>query len=292
MRTAPPERKAMPRLARRNRDKRRPVAIVLLTAGLTLGGLMLGLTLLGSTPPAVSAQPRPAAKSKSRPPAAAHAGLDLAAVAAQVIEQTNEFRREQGRSPVAANAELEATARRFAEFMARSNVFGHTADGASAAERAKAQGYRACAIAENIAYYYSAKGFDTPTLTRYLMQGWRNSPGHRENMLDPTMTETGVALARSPTTGYYYAVQLFGQPIRYRIQFEISNNSTAVIHYASGGRSWSLPPGYIQTHQQCKPVELVFDWPGQQEETRIQPIGGDRYAIVQNRAGQFTLKPH
>jgi uncharacterized protein YkwD len=244
---------------------------------------MLSLTLLGLL--------LPVNESKARAPNATQPTPDLAVVAAQIIDRTNEFRREQGRPPVTAHAELESTARYFAEFMAQSDTFGHTADGASPADRAKAHGYQACAIAENIAYYYSTAGFTTPALTQQFIQGWQRSPAHRTNMLDTTVTEIGVALAQSPQTGYYYAVQLFGQPISARIQFEISNESTAIVQYASGSQTWRLAPGYIQTHQQCRPVELIFDWPGQQANTRIQPKPDGRYAIMQDRAGAFNVKP-
>lgn len=46
--------------------------------------------------------------------------------------------------------------------------------------------------------------------SRYF-EGWKKSPGHRRNMLEASVTDTAVAVARSARTGRYYAVQLFGR---------------------------------------------------------------------------------
>ena len=51
-------------------------------------------------------------------------------------------------------------------------------------------------------------------LAEDFVQGWKDSEGHRKNMADENMMHVGVAVARSPATGGYYAVQLFGRPSR------------------------------------------------------------------------------
>ena len=45
-------------------------------------------------------------------------------------------------------------------------------------------------------------------------------------MLDADATETGISVARSEHTGYYYAVQMFGRPKSDAIEFQISNRSS------------------------------------------------------------------
>ena len=45
-----------------------------------------------------------------------------------------------------------------------------------------------------------AAGFATEALGKAFVEGWKKSPGHRRNMLDADVTETGVAVARSDKT--------------------------------------------------------------------------------------------
>ncbi|HEX6963848.1 MAG TPA: CAP domain-containing protein, partial [Lacipirellula sp.] len=118
-----------------------------------------------------------------------------------IVEQTNAFRQSENLEPVAVNAELEAAAQYFAQYMARTDTYGHTADGNRPAGRATRFGYEYCLVSENIAYQYSSLGFETEELATRLTTGWKESPGHRKNMLEPAVTETGVAVAQSPNTG-------------------------------------------------------------------------------------------
>src|SRR4051794_29760615 len=77
---------------------------------------------------------------------------DPEAVARYIVDKTNEFREQEGRPRVAVNARLSETARDFADYMARTGRYGHTADGNQPADRAARHGYEYCVIAENIAY--------------------------------------------------------------------------------------------------------------------------------------------
>jgi uncharacterized protein YkwD len=212
-----------------------------------------------------------------------------AAAVESIIGLTNQFRKGQGRQEVKANPQLTATARQFADFMARTDKFGHTADGSRPADRAKAHGYDYCVIAENIAYQYSSAGFSTEALAKGFVEGWENSPEHRKNMLDPAVTETGVAIARSGQTGTYYAVQLFGRPRSSMVTFQVANQSQTPIQYQADGKSWSLPPGYIRTHGQCRPSELIVQWPNGRKNTSIQPDNGAHYVIQNGKSEAFEL---
>jgi len=137
---------------------------------------------------------------------------ELPKVVQRIVDRTNDFRKSEKREPVRVNAELTKAAEYFAKFMAESGKYGHEADGQKPADRAKKHGYDYCLVLENIAYLYNSEGFGTEDLAGGLIKGWQESPGHRKNMLDPDVIETGVAVARSEKTGYFYAVQMFGRP--------------------------------------------------------------------------------
>ena len=137
---------------------------------------------------------------------------DLGEAAQAIVVGTNALRREHGLDRVEVAPRLAETARDFATFLARTDLFDHTADGRHPEDRAKSHGYDYCLVSENIAYEFHSRGFATAELARAFVEGWRNSRGHRRNMLDRDATETGVALARSSRTGRYYGVQMFGRP--------------------------------------------------------------------------------
>ena len=178
---------------------------------------------------------------------------------AVLIEETNAFREKNGRSAVRVNPKLTETANYFARFMAKTDKYGHHADGNRPSGRAKKHGYDYCVITENIAYQYDSRGFETRELADKFFVGWKESPGHRKNMLDPDVTETGVAIAKGAETEHYYAVQMFGRPQSQSFKYEIHNDSESTIAYKVGDRSLKLPPRYIfRTHQACRKQEIRF----------------------------------
>ena len=160
-----------------------------------------------------------------------------------IVTKSNSFRQEHGTKPVKVNSKLVETAQYFASYMARTDNYGHRADGKRPSERAQAHGYNYCLVAENIAYQFSSAGFKTEELANRFVEGWKTSPPHRENMLDADVRETGVAIARGERTGYWYAVQLFGRPKSAALEFKIANESDATIQYSIKDRSFELPPG-------------------------------------------------
>jgi uncharacterized protein YkwD len=215
---------------------------------------------------------------------------DLAAAAELIIQQTNTFRKEQDRSALNVNAQLTEAARYFADYLARTNKFSHTADGNQPWDRTRKFGYAHCIIAENIAYEYDSAGFSTERLAAKLLEGWEHSPGHRKNLLDPDLTEIGVALARSPETGYYYAVQDFGRPESLRLEFKVTNDADATIKYQLGERTFPLPPGYTRAHQTCRPAPVIFRWPGESDSLTLRPARGDHLDVTRDGARKFQVK--
>lgn len=210
-------------------------------------------------------------------------------VARLVVGLTNEFRGQEGRQSIGTNANLTAAARYFADYMARTDRFSHDADGSVAAARATQHGYDYCMIAENIAQRYSPTGFAAGELARRIVDQWKRSPGHRGNMLEPDVTETGVGVAPGIKRGHYYAVQIFGRPASQAIVFRITNRTDSAMSYRMGGKTFLLEPRQTWTHKQCGSVELTFEWPGQHQGTALRPRQGDRYAVVRSESGGFNV---
>ncbi|MCC7419183.1 MAG: CAP domain-containing protein [Planctomycetaceae bacterium] len=210
---------------------------------------------------------------------------DLAKARDLIVAQTNEFRRGEKLASVDVNETIQKTAQKFADYMARTDRYGHTADDRQPAERAAAQGYEYCLISENIAYQFRTTGFDTADLASRFVEGWKNSPGHRANMLQKHVTETGVAIAQSEKTGAYYAVQMFGRPKSEMIEFRVANPTGEAAVYRVGDQTYDLPPRVVRTHQVCQPadVTLVEDaGEGKKPKDfgpRLVPKNGDRFRI-------------
>lgn len=139
---------------------------------------------------------------------------DLSKVPRLILRETNELRKEHGLPALAHHEKLQGAAADFARYIAQTGQLKHDAGGTTPADRARRHGYKWCYVAENLAYRYDTRGFATDDLVRKFMNGWRESAGHRRNLLAREATEIGIAVARSEKTGYYYAVQLFGRPCR------------------------------------------------------------------------------
>ena len=89
--------------------------------------------------------------------------------------------------------------------MALKNYFEHESlDGREVADRAKSQGYDFQTVGENIAVGQRD--------VAEVMQGWMNSPGHRENILRPQFTHLGSGVATGDFKGQesIYWTQNFG----------------------------------------------------------------------------------
>lgn len=213
----------------------------------------------------------------------------LDAVERDMVQRSNAFRREQGLAALTPQPALTAAAREFAAYMARTDRYGHEADGRAPADRSQAQGYEHCMVAENIAMQYSSRGFSGPQLAQGFVQGWIDSPGHRENLQSALATDIGLAVARSPGTGRYYAVQMFGRPMSQAVRFELSNRSRVALRYRLDDKAYSLLPGVTRTHEQCSPPQLSIGLPGQPEPARMRPGDGARLRVEPTAQGGLRL---
>jgi uncharacterized protein YkwD len=214
---------------------------------------------------------------------------DMDEVTRLIMEGTNRFRKQEGRGELKSQPQLVATARDFADVLARTDKLSHEADGSDPSERAKKHDYAPCIVAENIAYEYSSAGFESNDLARRFMESWKKSPGHRKNMLDPDLLEAGMAVAQSKESGKYYAVQVFGRPKSAAIEFSVVNESDAKIEYRLGEENLALEPRFTRTHERCAASELKFAWtPAEGKPGSFQPVQGDRF-IVTRKQGKFRV---
>ena len=185
---------------------------------------------------------------------------DPARVEAGVFEAANGFRAENRLGILTRNVALNAEARRFAEYLARTNTFSHTADGREPSDRAREAGYDYCDLAENLAYEADSAGIGPERLVRLMMAGWEASPGHRRNLLDPNVTETGIGVAQAPGREQkYVAVQVFGRPASARYSFSVDNRSDEAVGYVFDGEHRLVTPHSTMVSTTCAAGDLVFD---------------------------------
>lgn len=207
----------------------------------------------------------------------------------QIVEMTNAFRAEKGLEKLVVNDELQATAVKFAEFMALESKYGHGADGRAPAERAEAEGYDYCLVRENIAYRIDPNQPDDSTLAEGFVSGWKDSEEHRENMLGKHIRETGVAVA-SADGETFYAVQLFGLPESAKFEFEIKNESNAsqVVLFRSGDSrdEINIPPRSLLKIARCLPTTIALV----STKAKQTVSGPASFAITQNAEGDAVIE--
>ncbi len=109
--------------------------------------------------------------------------------------------------PVKLSGTLDGVALGHAADMAAHNYFEHQdLAGHSPADRVRAVGYREKLVGENIAY--------GPKSTEEVVQGWLDSPGHCENIMDPRFAEMGIAFAAGQKSKHgLYWVQVLAAPV-------------------------------------------------------------------------------
>ncbi|PAY18663.1 hypothetical protein CKO51_15125 [Rhodopirellula sp. SM50] len=195
----------------------------------------------------------------------------IQAVEQAILDQTNDYREKHDLPPIGSNDELVATASKFATFMAKSGKYGHHADGRTPAERAKDSGYQYCVVRENIAYRTNTGEVTAESLTEVFVQGWIDSPPHRENILADFVTETGVAVASTDGVTYY-AVQLFGRPKSSAIEVKVTNQTqqfqTLVVTSNDSEDEVELPARSIITMKRCFPATLSLTGSGSKVEVK------------------------
>jgi hypothetical protein len=201
-----------------------------------------------------------------------------------IVEMTNAFRRENKLATVTFNSTLAQAARAYARFLARTDLFSHEADGRRPADRARAAGYAFCEIAENLAAFVDSRGFETRDLARQMVEGWKNSPAHRQAMLSPGVTELGVAVVKANGAEKYFSVQLFGRPASLQFKFDIENDTNTPIRYTFESERMEVKPHFSVRHTACTPGEINFDLTGGNFARAV----GSRYETRDGRVFRLT----
>ncbi len=203
--------------------------------------------------------------------AVGHEELTIETVQQAIIQRTNEFRESNELSAVKSEESLTQAAKKFAEFMARTGKYGHHADGKTPAERAETAGYSYCVVRENIAYLTNSGEVTEKSLTNVFVQGWIDSPPHRENMLAEYVTETGVAIATTDNVTYY-AVQMFGRPRSAAFRLKLTNESekthTIIFRANDQQEEVELTPRAIVKLTRCFPTTISLS--GHDESLRVE----------------------
>jgi uncharacterized protein YkwD len=121
----------------------------------------------------------------------------LAKVEDLIFDLTNQARLARGLAPLARDDELGNVARAFSNDMLVRRFFDHTTPEGLPFEKRLANQYRHWVhdMGENI---WSGSGYaprETQELAQEIVNDWLNSPGHRENLLDPDFTHLGVGVS-------------------------------------------------------------------------------------------------
>lgn len=165
--------------------------VAVLVAFASYLGIPAGVTSAATTKPA--AAPKATASPKST------AAAKPTAAQLEALNAVNANRIRVKASPVKLNSALNTAAQKFAEYMAKTGKFSHTADGKAPWTRMSEAGYRWSAAGEIIAAGYGS-------WTSAINNGWMNSTGHRNILLSKSYSDIGVGHA-----GRYWVID-FGRP--------------------------------------------------------------------------------
>src|SRR5262249_41038750 len=219
---------------------------------------------------------------------------DLPATTRLIIEGANAFRQENKLRPLKPDSRLTKAAAGFAAYLAEHGELSHEADGRHPADRASEAGYDYAVIAENIADEMNSSGFTPKELADGFVEGWKQSPSHRKNLLDADVTQTGVAIAYRSETDTYYAVQMFGRSRTAEITFRITNKTDGVGKYKLAGRETTLASKATSEYTQPAARDVVFVWPAGKVPSggkrSFRPKDGDHLIVHMDAAGRFEVK--
>lgn len=109
-------------------------------------------------------------------------------------------------APVQYNCPINGAAKKHSLDMANNNFFSHYgSDGLRVGDRITETGYQWSVAGENI-----AAGYDD---VKTVMDGWLDSPGHCENIMDPRFTEFAVERVNATGADYRnYWTQVYATP--------------------------------------------------------------------------------
>jgi uncharacterized protein YkwD len=119
------------------------------------------------------------------------------------LTEINTYRSANGVRPLVLDARLSRAAAMQSKDQAKRGRIGHYgSDGSGPEDRARRAGYQAKIASENVAS--GQKSFSDA------MYYWKRSRGHRRNLLRPSVTAAGVAMAKTQD-GHAYWTLVFGR---------------------------------------------------------------------------------
>ncbi|ALC85692.1 MULTISPECIES: CAP domain-containing protein [unclassified Bacillus (in: firmicutes)] len=119
----------------------------------------------------------------------------------QVVDLTNQERAKEGLKALQIDVKLTQSAQEKSQDMKNKNYFSHTSPTyGSPFDQMKALGITYNSAGENIA-------MGQPSAEE-VVDAWMKSPGHRENIMNPSFTHIGVGLSDS---GFYWTQQFIGK---------------------------------------------------------------------------------
>ncbi|MEU0664164.1 CAP domain-containing protein [Streptomyces lavendulocolor] len=105
----------------------------------------------------------------------------------RVLQLVNKERAAAGLRSLTLNSRLSNAAQAHSDEMARTGLYSHTGpDGSSPGDRIRKAGYRWSMWAENIHHRQGSP--------EAIMADWMRSPGHRANILNPSLQEIGIGV--------------------------------------------------------------------------------------------------
>lgn len=196
-------------------------------ASLTAAALFLAACGLGGPPPELAAACAPPPPDPALERAIDAEGVDQWLFSEAVLRATNAARCERGLAPLAGDPALARAAAYHSGDMVTRGFLGHDSPVAgrrTPRDRVEQAGARYPRVAENIArislYAFDDRAFvirdqaacdfaftpGGPPIPRrsysaaaeWLVAGWLDSPGHRENVLDPALTHLGAGAGVAP----------------------------------------------------------------------------------------------
>jgi uncharacterized protein YkwD len=129
---------------------------------------------------------------------------DREAIERQIVEEVNALRSRRGAEALTADLALTKAARAHSCDMARAGRLSHQLAAGGLAARMKRSGQAFSRAGENIAVVPDTRPVQVALRT------WLDSPPHRDNILQPEFSRTGVGACRAGAA--YYVTQIFLRP--------------------------------------------------------------------------------
>ena len=151
--------------------------------------------------PAPAPEPTVEAVAPAEPaPEPAPAADRVTAVEDQVVALANQARADAGLTALVRQPELDAVALAWSSHLAGEGLdLAHNPD----FSRQIPAGWTASG--ENVGRLDDHGQLTVEEVAARIHQSWMDSPGHRENLLNPAYTHIGVGVAHNPAYGYYLA---------------------------------------------------------------------------------------